>query len=230
MQDGYTGRRPGLFGEAERAAVEGNALRKARYVDADGNGSGHWVLCRPTLSRSAAGRSPVRCNAVLDRRFEWRRDQLWLLRCHDNGIASSEGLEPPPPPCGRDRFRPDDLSSKKNLIAKTHSAYASAFFCSKDPSGRTRLRANITNTQRLSITVPWSWCCSTHVQVTVPSSAAKSWGTTRPNRPVNRRVRQDPQPEDLAGFRSRGRLGHRRAPRRPHRFRSATGQSILRSP
>lgn len=50
MQDGYAGHRPGLLGEAERAAVEGNALRKARNVDADRNGSAHWFLWRLALA------------------------------------------------------------------------------------------------------------------------------------------------------------------------------------
>jgi len=45
VQDGYAGHRLSLLGETKRAAVKGNALRKVRYVDADRNCDGHWILC-----------------------------------------------------------------------------------------------------------------------------------------------------------------------------------------
>src|SRR5882672_11683262 len=58
MQNGYAGHRLRLLGEAERGAVEGNTLHKARYVDADRNRHGHWSLCRLT-SCCAAGPTMV---------------------------------------------------------------------------------------------------------------------------------------------------------------------------
>ena len=67
MQDGNAGHRPGLLGEAERAAVEGHALREARYVDADRNGNEHWFLCRRTLAISCA--ATRRCEPKPKRRL-----------------------------------------------------------------------------------------------------------------------------------------------------------------
>src|SRR5882672_10099902 len=48
MQNGYAAHRLRPLGEAERGAVEGNTLHKARYVDADGYRDGHWSLCHLT--------------------------------------------------------------------------------------------------------------------------------------------------------------------------------------
>ena len=62
MQDSHARCRLGLLGEAKRGAIEGDTFRKTRYVDADGNGDGHGLLCRLSQRSHPAercgGRSP----------------------------------------------------------------------------------------------------------------------------------------------------------------------------
>jgi hypothetical protein len=49
MQYRHAWHGPRLLGEAECGTVEGEALRKTWYINADSNGGGHRFLCRPTI-------------------------------------------------------------------------------------------------------------------------------------------------------------------------------------
>jgi hypothetical protein len=49
MQDSYARHRLRFFGEAKCRAVKRNTLQKVRYVDTEGNGDGHWFICRANV-------------------------------------------------------------------------------------------------------------------------------------------------------------------------------------
>src|SRR5215831_3454514 len=81
MQDGYAGHRLRLLAEAERAAVEGNTLRKARHIDADGNDRGHW-LSRGVGRHLAEALNGLKrdTKATMARNTNRLKDRPWPMR------------------------------------------------------------------------------------------------------------------------------------------------------
>ena len=78
------------------------------------------VRIRLTITRSAAARKRRPLQRAVGRRLAERLRQLWVLRYHDKGIASSAGL---PPDCPRAApWRARCRSSKKKPIKDTPSA------------------------------------------------------------------------------------------------------------